>query len=150
VSLNVDVPSFNEPLAMSDIELAPMSEHALVAGNPPAFLTQRLPKPVSAERTFDADDTLAIYGEVYGSRQPSGVTAVATILDAAGHVHRRVALALAPVDRKSISRSSPVSYAAQLRLRGLEAGAYTLGVEVTDAEGHTNAKRIAFDLRSSA
>ncbi len=149
VSLNVDVPRLNERLAMSDIALAPMSEHAIVAGNPPSFLTQHLPKPVSAERTFDADDTLAIYGEVYGSQQPNDVTAVATILDAAGHVQRSVALPLAPVPRQSISRSSPVSYSTQLDLGGLDAGAYILGVKVTDAEGHTNAKGIPFQINES-
>ncbi len=149
VSLNVDAPRLNEPLAMSDIALAPVSGHAVVTGNPPAFLTQRLPKPVSAQRMFDGDDALAIYGEVYGSRQPSEVTAIATIVDAGGQVQRRVALTVAPVQRASISRLSPVSYSTQLNLRGLEAGAYTLGVKVTDPEGHTNAKGIAFHIRPS-
>jgi hypothetical protein len=147
--LNVDAPRLNEPLAMSDIALAPVSGHAVVTGNPPAFLTQRLPKPVSAQRMFDGDDALAIYGEVYGSRQPSEVTAIATIVDAGGQVQRRVALTVAPVQRASISRLSPVSYSTQLNLRGLEAGAYTLGVKVTDPEGHTNAKGIAFHIRPS-
>jgi len=40
-----------------------------------------------------------------------------------------------------------LSYSGKFDFSGLEVGAYTLGVEVVDNEGHTNAKRIAFRLR---
>jgi VWFA-related protein len=149
VSLNVDVPRFEQPLAMSDIELAPMSEHAIVAGNPPAFLTQHLPKPVSVARAFDADDTLAIYGEVYAAEAPGAVTAVATVVDVSGRSLRRVTLPLSPVTRQALKRPSAATYSTQLALEGLAAGTYTLRVEAADTHGHTNAKGIPFEVKPS-
>ena len=148
VSVNVDVPALSDALSLSDVELAPMSEHVLVTGNAPAFITQHLAKPVSTARTFEATDTVGLYGEVYTSRGSGRTSAMATIRNATGQVTRQVPLTLVPVERSSLSGSPAFSYATELDLRGLQAGAYTFEVTVADSEGHTNRKGVSLRIRA--
>lgn len=147
VSLNIDVPDLGQPLAMSDIEIAPSTSPALLVGDPPAFIAEQHPNPIGTHRTFDASDTLAVYGEIYDSRGSTGVTASAALRDGAGRIQRRGVLALAPVRREAGGGSSALRYAAQLDLRGLTPGATTLEVDAADGQGHATTGRLSFQIR---
>lgn len=143
VFLNLDAPNLKRSLALSDVEMTSSAEHLLVIGKPPAFLTRRLPQPPTTARTFEASDTLSLYGEVYSSAKASRVSATLTVLGAGEAVERRINLPLT-ADRASVGRSR-FNYMTRLPLAGLTVGPHTLEIR-SSLGGETETRRVVITI----
>ena len=145
VFLDIDVPKLNVPLALSDVELTTVPAHLLVLGQPPAFLTGHLPAPPTTARTFSAEDTMAIYGEVYGRAARRTITATVNIRRTDGRLVRREELPLKSAG--SDPGSDRLSYSIRVPLRGLATGSYILQVTASDGADRSADRAIAFTLK---
>ncbi len=106
-------------------------------------LESAVPFPPAARRVFDADDTLAVFAEIYvngsGARRWLGLTR--TISDAAGASVLR--------EREEVPvEDGSARYGTSLPLEGLRPGAYVLRVEaVEDETGLRVGRQVPFRVR---
>jgi hypothetical protein len=133
VFYDLDVPEFDkQALALSGLVLTSATAGLVpTAGSTPS-LKEVLPGPATANRTFYPFDTLALFMEIYDSEKTAHTLDVATILTAGdGNVAYRVA-----EERSTASaKGAAIVHTAQIPLKDIPPGIYTLRVGVTSRMG---------------
>ena len=123
----LDVPDFgSDAIAMSGLAVTSDTPVPTLVAGPD--LPGAAPFAPAARRVFDADDTLAVFAEIYvnGSRRRR-FEVTSTIRNPAGEV-----LSRGPPER--FTENATASYRANLPLDGLGPGAYVLSVEARDEQ----------------
>ena len=129
------------PIAMSGVALTSDTPVPTLAAGP--GLPSTLPFAPAARRVFDADDTLAVFAELYveGSRRERRLSATCTISDDAGEIVFR-----GPEER--FTADAAAGYRASLPLGELGPGTYVLSVEAWDEEtGSRVGREVPFRVR---
>jgi VWFA-related protein len=134
---DVEVPEFGkERLALSGVALtSAVARHVPTAGSL-ELLKDVLPGAPTTWRAFQPPDTLALVAEIYDGEKAEHSVDVVTSLTAADgtSAHRSVDERKIPAQAGSAPRP-PVLHAAQIPLRGVAPGLYTLRVTVTSRLG---------------
>jgi VWFA-related protein len=130
VVYDLEVPDFTKgPLVMSGVSLTSVDQSAVQTARPKNPLAGLLPGPITATRDFTADDTVAVYAEVYESgRDPAHTVEMKLELRAdEGRV-----VATRAEERSSTElegKAGGYGFLAELPLDGLAPGLYVIHVE---------------------
>ncbi|PYQ41883.1 MAG: hypothetical protein DMF77_14705 [Acidobacteria bacterium] len=133
VFYDLDVPEFDkQPLALSGLVLTSATAGLVPTAGTAPLLKDVLPGPATANRTFYPFDTLALFMEIYDGEKTAHSLDVATTLTAGdGHVAYRVA-----EERSTASaKGAAIVHTAQIPLKDVPPGIYTLRVGVTSRMG---------------
>ncbi len=133
VFYDLDVPEFDkQPLALSGLVLTSATAGLVPTAGTASLLKEVLPGPATANRTFYPFDTLALFMEIYDGEKTAHSLDVATTLTAGdGHVAYRVA-----EERSTASaKGAAIVHTAQIPLKDIPPGIYTLRVGVTSRMG---------------
>ncbi len=130
VRYDLEVPDFYKaPLSMSGLAMTSASAAEIATAKPDAFLKPPvLPAPPAAERTFPADDTVAVFAEVYDNdtAAPHKVDLTTTLTNNTGSVVFKSA------ETRSTSefggKRGGFGYAVKVPLKGVAPGRYVLDV----------------------
>jgi VWFA-related protein len=142
------VPDFGkEPVAMSGLVLSSVAAGGVPTAGEVAELGKALPTPPTTERTFSANDELAVLAEIYDNQgaQPHAMDITAT-LKADGRVS-----VFTNTERRSSKElgggKGGYGYTARIPLTDLAAGLYVLRVEAKSSLGDTAAVAREVQLR---
>jgi VWFA-related protein len=133
VFYDLDVPDFDkQPLALSGLVLTSATASLVPTAGAAPLVKEVLPGPPTAGRTFYPFDTLALFMEIYDGEKTAHTLDVATTLTAGdGKVAYRVA-----EERSTASaKGAAVVHTAQIPLKDIPPGIYTLRVAVASRLG---------------
>jgi VWFA-related protein len=133
VFYDLDVPEFDKgSLALSGLVLTSSTAGLVPTAGSAPLVKEVLPGPPTATRAFYPFDTLAVFMEIYEAEKVAHTLDVATTLTAAdGNVAYRVA------DERSTASANgaAIVHTAQIPLKDIPPGIYTLRVAVTSRLG---------------
>jgi VWFA-related protein len=161
VLYDLDVPDFSKaPLSMSGVMLTSAAASRLPTANPDPAFKDVLPSAPTTTREFPADDTLAIYAEIYDTQIKTAhrVAINTSVLADDGKVvftaadeRRSEELAAGPAGagRGAVSKGDGYGYAASIPLKGFAPGRYVLRVEARTllTNGGTAMRELEFRVR---
>ena len=132
VIYDLDVPDFGkEALTMSGVTLTSATARKIPTLLPRDPLGEALPGPPIATRSFERDDTIALFAEVYENRSskdaPGTIEVKTELLDASGRV-----IPVSSEKRESTAatrKSGGHGFAARIALKDVSPGSYVLRVE---------------------
>ncbi len=148
VHADLEVPDFSrQPLSMSGLLLTTASAADMATPRGDAALQRILPAPPTATRTFSPGEVLAVYAEIYEniSNNAHVVDVTTSVNDATGAV-----VFSSHEERRGVGQSpTTLVYGAEVPLKALGAGAYTLRVEARSRLGEVPAvlREIPFRVR---
>jgi VWFA-related protein len=118
------VPDFHkDPLMLSGLVVTSVSTSAGATLAPKYLLKGLLPRPATARREFDADDTIGIFGEVYDNvAPPSSIDVLLDMRTPDGHLVRTEAV-------------HTNQFLIQMPLAGIAPGDYVLHVDARTTSG---------------
>ncbi len=133
VFYDLDVPEFDKkPLALSGLVLTSATAGLVPTAGTAPLLKEVLPGPATANRTFYPFDTLALFMEIYDGEKTAHTLDVATTLTAGdGNVAYRVA----EERSTATAKGAAIAHTAQIPLKDIPPGIYTLRVGVTSRMG---------------
>jgi hypothetical protein len=141
---DLDVPRFDQALELSGVLLSASKSHALPTRILPSTtaLTEGIASTPTTQRTFDREDVVSVYAEIYERIDSGGVTLTAEIINAGGSVLSR---SVSRADRHD--ESVGIGLSIDLPLAGIQPGAYVLQVWGTSLNDlRTRAYRIPIDV----
>ncbi len=150
IAMDLDVPDFSKPpLALSAVAVASAWASRIMTANPDPDLKAVLPSPPTARRAFPANDTLAMFVDVYDNvRSPAHrVMMKSTLTSDDGTV------VFTNADERQSAElggtTGAYGYAATIPLRGLAPGRYVLRVEAqsTLSKGEAVLREVEFRIR---
>jgi VWFA-related protein len=130
LTMDLDVPDFSKaPLQLSGIAVASAWASRIVTANPDEDLKAVLPSPPTAQRAFPADDTLAVFADVYDNIKGMAhrVAITTTVTGDNGNV-----VFTSSDERRSEElggKTGGYGYATTIPLRGMAQGRYVLRIE---------------------
>jgi VWFA-related protein len=150
VVMDLDVPDFSaSPLAMSAVTLASAWASRIMTANPDPELKQVLPSSPTAQRTFPASDTLALFTDIYDNvKSPAHRVMVKTTVTADdGKV-----VFTSNDERRSEElggKTGGYGYAATVPLKDLAPGRYVLQVAAQSSlnKGGAASRELEFRIR---
>ena len=139
VFYDLDVPEFDkQDLALSGLVLTSSTAGLVPTAGSAPLVKEVLPGPPTAQRAFYPFDTLALFMEIYDGEKTSHTLDVATTLTAGdGHVAYRVndERNTASTAAASAGKGFTIVHTAQVPLKDIPPGIYTLRVAVTSRLG---------------
>jgi len=137
VFYDVDVPEFGKgPLTLSGLVLTSAAAAMVPTGGSVPLLKDVLPGPPTATRAFYPLDTLALFTEVYDAEPaPHTVDVETTLVAANGNVAFRTSDVRQTAAAKKADGVTPLAHTAQIPLKNIPAGIYTLRVSATSRMG---------------
>jgi hypothetical protein len=154
VRYDLEVPDFyRAPLSMSGLAITSASAAALPTAQPDAFLKPPvIPAPPAAARTFPADDTVAVFAEVYDNdtSAPHKVDLATTVRTDSGNVVFNNA------ETRSTSefggKRGGLGYSVRVPLKGLAPGRYVLAVTAKSEQGKmpSASRQVEFSVRGGS
>jgi VWFA-related protein len=150
VRQTLDVPDFSKSnLDLSGIALTSVSASRILTANPDEQLKGVLPGPPTAIRSFPADDTLAVFAEIYDNQAstPHRVAIACNLLADDGRV-----IFTAADERSSDElqgKKGGYGYTREIPLRQVAPGRYVLRIEARTllANGATAAREVELRVR---
>jgi VWFA-related protein len=132
VFYDLEVPDFTKPsLAMSGLALTSALARLVPTAGSSESLKDVLPGPPATWRAFPVQDTLSLATEVYdGEKTPHTVDVVTSLTGADGTSAYRSA------EERPASAGATLVYTAQVPLKDVAPGLYTLRVEARSRTGH--------------
>ncbi len=136
ISYDLEIPDFYKlPFSMSGLALTSLSGAAMVTARPDEGLRSVLPAPPMARRTFQRNDEIALFAEIYerSGTAPHAVDIVTTVRSDEG------AIVFKHEEERSSSelqgQSGGFGYQARVPLSDLAPGLYVLAVEARSRLG---------------
>ena len=130
VNHDLEIPDFSrEPLTMSGIVLTSASARATPTVEPDALLQDVLPGPPTARREFTADDSLALFAEIYDNAAgPSRTLEIVTTMRGRNGEAVYESKQTAAPEESDRSRRG-YAYTVRVPLRNIAPGTYVLRIE---------------------
>jgi hypothetical protein len=137
VFYDLDVPEFGkQPLALSGLVLTSAFSRLVPTAGAVPLLKDTLPGPPTATRVFYPFDTLALFAEIYdGEATPHTLDVVTTLVGADGTVAYRSADERSTAARRGDAAGAPLLHTAQIPLKDVAPGIYTLRVAARSRMG---------------
>jgi hypothetical protein len=137
VFYDLDVPDFDKPpLALSGIVLTSATARLIPTAGAVESLKEVLPGPPTTIRSFYPFDTLALVAEIYDEETtPHTLDVLTTLTGADGTVAFRTADERQTGARRGEGARAPIVHSAQIPLKEVAPGPYTLRVAVTSRLG---------------
>jgi VWFA-related protein len=127
---DLEVPDFTRlPLSMSGLVITSMANSTAVTARPDEALRSVLPAPPGAMRTFQRNDEIAIFAEIYDNAgdTPHGVDITATITADDGTVRYKAEEQRSSTELQG--KTGGYGYTARIPLSDVPPGPYVLAVE---------------------
>jgi len=136
VFYEVEVPEFGKgPHTLSGLVLTSAAAGLVPTGGSVPLLKDVLPGPPTAQRAFYPFDTLAIFTEIYDAEDaPHTVDVETTLVAADGSVAYHTSDVRQAAAHKA-DTVTPIAHSAQIPLKSIPAGIYTLRVAATSRMG---------------
>src|SRR5712691_9923736 len=137
VFYDLEVPEFDkQPLALSGLVLTSAFARLVPTAGAVPLLKDALPGPPTATRVFYPFDTVALFAEIYdGEATPHTLDVVTTLTAADGSIAYRSADERSTGARRGDAAGAPLVHAAQVPLKDLAPGIYTLRLAVKSRLG---------------
>ena len=137
VFYDLDVPEFGkQPLALSGLVLTSSFARLVPTAGAIPLLKDALPGPPTATRVFYAFDTLALFAEIYdGETTPHTLDVVTSLVAGDGTAAYRSADERSTSARRGDAAGAPLVQTAQIPLKDVPPGIYTLRLAVRSRLG---------------
>lgn len=149
VPLDLEVPDYAKlPFALSGLVVTSTAAPRLLTPRPDPFLKEALPLPPVATRSFDSNETMAVFAEIYDRSAPSPHEVDVKVVVLPDSSASPVFTATETLTMAASATTRTHGYLAEIPLNGIAPGDYVLRLEASSRAGnHTAAREIPFTVR---
>lgn len=152
VPLDLEVPDYAKlPFALSGLVITSTAAPRLLTPRPDPLLKEALPLPPVATRSFDPNETMAVFAEIYDRSAPSPHEVDVKVVVVPDSSASPVFTTTETLTMAASATTRARGYRAEIPLNGLAPGDYVLRLEASSRAGnHTAARDIPFTVRRSS